>query len=109
MSFDVINPYEILNLSPNASLGEVRSAFMRLVTNPDRTIRTKACLAYDTQCNKEKYIKEGNSYRIKNKDCFYFAIMGDLESLKRKIEEKSLSKRWFKKKFIIFNSKEWIF
>ncbi len=87
MSFDVINPYEILNLSPNASLGEVRSAFMRLATNPDRTIRIKACLAYDTQCNKEKYIKEGNSYRIKNKDCFYFAIMGDLESLKRKIEE----------------------
>ena len=56
MLFDVINPYEILNLSPNASLGEVRSAFMRLATNPDRTIRTKACLAYDTQCNKEKYI-----------------------------------------------------
>ena len=87
MLFDVINPYEILNLSPNASQRDVHSAFMRLITNQDRFIRAKVCLAYDTQCNKEKYIKEGNYFRIKNKDCFYFAIMGDLESLKRKIED----------------------
>ena len=87
MSFDVINPYEILNLSPNASQRDVHSAFMRLVISQDRIIRAKVCLAYDTQCNKEKYIKEGNYYRIKNKDCFYFALMGDFESLKRKIEE----------------------
>ena len=65
---DRINPYEVLNVSQNCSIGESKNAYMRLATYPDRNIRTKACLAYDVLCNNDKYIKEGNYFRVKNKD-----------------------------------------
>ena len=87
MSSDSINPYNILNITPKSSIGDCRSAYMKLATNPNRTIRRNACLAYDCLCNKDKYIQEGNYFRIKNKDCFYYATIGDLNSLKKKIEE----------------------
>ena len=86
MSYDWINPYEILNISTNASKGEVRYAYKKLATNPSRIIRKNACLAYDCFCNKEKYIQEGNKFRVKKKDCFYYTICGDLYSLKHNIE-----------------------
>ena len=44
------------------------------------------CLAYDVLQNKEKYTNIGNLYKVKYKDCFYFAIVGDLYSLKNAIE-----------------------
>ena len=88
---DYINPYTYLNISTDASVSECRAAYMRLATNPDREIRSKACLAYDVLCNKEKYIKEGDLYRVKKKDCFYYTVIGDLAALKRAIEkDKSL-------------------
>ena len=82
-----INPYEVLKVSQNCSIGESKNAYMRLATYPDRNIRTKACLAYDVLCNKDKYIKEGNYFRVKNKDCFYYTVIGDLNSLKKSIEK----------------------
>ena len=83
---DEINPYEILNLSENARPLETKKAFRKLVTNPSREIRVKACLAYDIICNKKGYIKSGNKYRIKNKDHWYYVLVGDLENLQRLIK-----------------------
>ena len=82
-----INPYSVLNISPDCSIEECRQAYMKLPTKMDRKIRQKACLAYDVLCNKEKYIKEGNYYRVKSKDCFYYTVIGDLNSLKSCIEK----------------------
>ena len=79
---DRINPYSVLNISPDCSIEECRLAYKKLATKMDRRIREKACLAYDVLCNKEKYIKEGNYYRVKNKDCFYYTVIGDLNSFK---------------------------
>ena len=86
MYYEVFNPYAILNISPNCSVNECKSAYMRLATNPSRIIRRNACLAYDAICNKDKYIREGNYFRVKIKDCFYYTLVGDLESLKNSIE-----------------------
>ena len=84
---DEINPYKVLNVSPLASLKECRFAYMNLATCPSRTVRRNACLAYDIICNKDKYYKNGDKYRPKKKDCFYFTLVGDLQSLKREIEK----------------------
>ena len=90
-NIEIENPYSILHISEKASIQEGLSAFMRYATNPNRLIRTKACLAYDILCNKEKYIKEGNKYKSKEKDCFYCTVVGDLNALKYKIKnDKSL-------------------
>ena len=56
---------------------------MKLATVPDRIKRIKACLSYDIICNKQKYIKEGKIYRVKNKGCFFYAGIGNLNSLKK--------------------------
>ena len=82
----VDDPYSILNISKNASHSECKSAYMKLATNPDRITRTTANLAYDIICNKNKYIKNNNTYEPKEKDCFYYTIIGDLYSLKYYIE-----------------------
>ena len=82
----VDDPYSTLNISKNASHSECKLAYKKLVTNPDRRIRTKANLAYDIICNKNKYIKNNNTYEPKEKDCFYYTIIGDLYSLKYYIE-----------------------
>lgn len=84
---DELNPYEVLNVSPFASLQDFRFAYMKLATCPLRSIRRKACLAYDIICNKDKYYKIGNKYRPKVKDCFYYTLVGDLYSLKKEIEK----------------------
>ena len=81
-----INPFEILNISEDASPEETRDAYMKLATNPSREIRSKACLAYDCLGNKEKYTNKGNLYKVKKKDCFYYAVVGDLNSLKYDIQ-----------------------
>ena len=86
MYIESINPYQFLNLSQNCSHREVKSSYMRLATVPDRNKRVKACLSYDIICNKDKYIKEGENYRVKEKDCFYYTVIGDLYSLKQEIE-----------------------
>ena len=57
---DYINPYAILNVSFGASPAECKNAYMNLATHPNREIRSKACLAYDIFCNRDKYIKQGN-------------------------------------------------
>ena len=90
-NIEIDNPYSILNISDKASIQECRSAYMKYATNPNRLIRTKACLAYDILCNKDKYIKEGDKYKSKEKDCFYCTVIGDLRALKYKIKkDKSL-------------------
>lgn len=55
---------------------------MKLAACPLRSVRKNACLAYDILCNKEKYYKIGNKYMVKKKDCFYYTLIGDLNSLK---------------------------
>ena len=60
---------------------------MKLATCPLRSVRRKACLAYDMICNKDKYYKIGNKYKPKIKDCFYYTLVGDLYSLKNAIEK----------------------
>ena len=84
---DEINPYEVLNVSPFASLKDCKFAYMKLATCPLRGIRRNAWLAYDIICNKEKYYKIGNKYKPKVKDCFYYTLVGDLNSLKNAIEQ----------------------
>ena len=84
-SDEYINPYSVLNVSPLAIQSECRKAYMNLATNPSREIRSKACLAYDIFCHKDKYIKQGNLYKVKKKDCFYYSTVGDLNSLKNAI------------------------
>lgn len=84
---DELNPYEVLNVSPFATFSDIRFAYMKLATFPLRSVRRKACLAYDMICNKDKYYKIGNKYRPKVKDCFYYTIVGDLYSLQNSIEK----------------------
>ena len=81
-----IDPYSILKINQNASISECRAGYMKLATVPDRQTRAKACLAYDILCNKDKYIKKGNKYIPKEKDCFYCTVVGDLKTLKNKID-----------------------
>ena len=84
--YDEIDPFEVLNISPFSSFDEIREAYMNLATCPLRVVRAKACLAYDILCNKDKYYKVGNKYKVKIKDCFYYTIIGDLNSLQYLIE-----------------------
>ena len=65
---------------------ECRSSYMKLATCPSRSIRRKACLAFDMICNPDKYWIKGNKYKPKKKDCFYYTLVGDLSSLKSAIE-----------------------
>jgi len=83
---DTINPFNILNISTDASYSEYKNAYMKLATERDRNIRRNACLAYDALCNRDKYIRKGNLFTVKNKDCFYYAVVGDLKSLKKDIQ-----------------------
>ena len=84
--YDEIDPFSVLNISPVSSFDEIRAAYMKLATCPLRIVRARACLAYDILCNKEKYYKIGNKYKVKVKDCFYYTIIGDLKTLKFLIE-----------------------
>ena len=86
MNNESINPFSFLKVTQNSSHSEVKRAYMNLATVPDRATRIKACLSYDIICNKDKYIKEGDNYRVKKKDCFYYTVIGDLYSLKSEIE-----------------------
>ena len=86
MNIERIDPYSFLNITSNNTHYECKQAYMKLATVPDRMTRIKACLSYDIICNKNNYIKEGNNYRVKSKDCFYYTVVGDLNSLKNAIE-----------------------
>ena len=55
--------------------------------NINKSIRVKACLAYDILCNKNNYIQKGNEYKVKKKDYFYYVLVGDLDNLKKEIEK----------------------
>ena len=81
-----IDPYSFLNISQSSDNTTIRNAFKNLVTSSNRTIKSKACLAYELLFNKTKFVQYGNYYRIKVKDCFYFTIIGDLNSLKSLIK-----------------------
>ena len=82
-----INPYSVLNISSSADATESKNAFKDLVISPNKDIKSMACLAYEILCNKQNYVQYGNYYKIKVKDCFYFTIIGDLNSLKILIEK----------------------
>lgn len=83
---DEINPYEVLNIPETAKARQTKKEFRKLVTNPSREIRVKACLAYDIICNKKNYIKSGDKYRVKNKDHWYYVLVVDLNNLQRLIK-----------------------
>lgn len=83
---DELNPYEVLNIPDDKNPRQTKKAFRQLVTKPSREIRVKGCLAYDIICNKNNYIKSGNKYRIKNKDHWYYVLVGDLDNLQRLIK-----------------------
>ena len=82
-----IDPYSVLNIPSSANASESINAFKNLVTSTRRDIKSKACLAYEILSNKQNFVQYGNYYQIKEKDCFYFAIIGDLNSLKLLIEK----------------------
>jgi len=81
-----IDPYSILNVSPLSTIQQIRAAYMKLATCPLREVRKNACLAYDTLCNPDKYFQIGNKFKVIKKDCFYYTLVGDLNSLKSSIE-----------------------
>ena len=65
-----INPYSILNISSNPSKASCRTSYMKLATVPNRRKRAEACLAYDVLCNKNKYKKSGDIFKVKKKIAF---------------------------------------
>ena len=78
-----LNPYEVLKVQPTSNKYECKSAFRKLITSPNyNQDKRKGSLAYDILCNKKRYIKDGNLYRTRIKNHFYYAIIGDLQSLK---------------------------
>lgn len=78
------DPYEFLGITPKSSKYACKAAFKKLITNDDIHLKIKASLAYDIICNKNNYIqKDDGNYEIINKDHFYFALIDDLESLKK--------------------------
>ena len=83
---EAIDTYSVLNVSPFSTIEQIRDAYMKLATCPLREIRKNACLAYDILCNRDKYFKIGNKFRVIKKDCFYYTLVGDLDSLKYLIE-----------------------
>ena len=86
VDLDDINPYSVLNISSNSSKLECRNSYFKLATVPNRRKRAEACLAYDVLCNKKKYKRIGNIFKVKEKDCFYCTVVGDLDLLKKKIQ-----------------------
>mgnify|MGYP002626075222 CR=1 FL=1 len=82
-----IDPYSVLKIPQYSDETKIKNAFKNLVTSPDRKNKSKACLAYEMLFNKNKFVQYGNYYKVKEKDCFYFAIIGDLNSLKSLIEK----------------------
>ena len=82
-----IDPYEILQISPNNSFIQCKIKFRQLIINRNISIKRKVSLAYDVLCNREKYIKNNNIYTVKKKDHFYYTIIGDLENLKQIYKE----------------------
>ena len=81
-----LNPYLILGVTQKSSHKECQMAFLKQATLKNRMQRCKASLAYDILCNKNKYEKFGNEYRIKNKDCFYYVVIGDYYSLRESLK-----------------------
>ena len=77
-----INPYEVLKIQPTSNKYECKSAFRKLITSPNIEDKRRGSLAYDILCNKKRYIKDGNLYKTRIKDHFYYAIIGDLQNLK---------------------------
>ena len=82
---ETLDPYELLGVSENTPLQQIKREFLIKLSKPDRKVRTEACLAYDMIVRKQKYKKEGNYYTIKNKDIFYYVVVGDLEKIKEMI------------------------
>ena len=82
-----LDPYETLGIKPTSSFNDCKMSFLNLITKPSRYTRIRASLAYDILCNKQKYIKKGNLYRAKKKDHFYCVVVGDLDTLKRLVNQ----------------------
>ena len=83
-----IDPYGILNISPNTPFIKIKLIFRQLIISRNATTKKKVSLAYDVLCNREKYIKNNNNlYTVKKKDHFYFTVIGDLEHLKQIYKE----------------------
>lgn len=74
-----LDPYEVLKIPYNASIGETKIAFKAQLVN---TNKPSTCLAYDMICNEKNYIKHKNKYKVKNKDQFYYAHVGGFDELK---------------------------
>lgn len=82
-----LNPYEVLKVPNDASYSLIKETFRNKVADSKDEIRAKLCLAYYIFTTKEKFIDKGNNvYSIKKKDVFYYVTVGDLESLKKEID-----------------------
>ena len=81
-----LDPYETLGITKTSTNGQVKSAYFKKLSKPSRTDRTEACLAYDMIVRKQRYKIEGNYYTIKNKDIFYYLVVGDLDKIKNMID-----------------------
>jgi len=90
---DVLNPFQILSISINASPRDVKLAFRQKICSPARHERAIFTLAYDMICSRDpsKYTKFGNLVFVNKKDHFYYVITGNYELFVEQInKQKSL-------------------
>ena len=74
---ELINPFSALNVGKNASLGECKRAFRRLVATPNRQKRMLVAYAWHMLTNEVLYAKGEKSLC----DVFDYAISGDTLNL----------------------------
>ena len=89
-----LNPFEILNIKefPMEEDGFHQMQFIRNGYYPLKDfqlikVNKKAFLSYFMVYNKDKFIRNGNIFNIKNKDHFYYLIINDIENFKKCCEE----------------------
>ena len=91
---EIINPYEILGIteeeckkmynSPRNIDGDlIINNYYKLKKHSNFNTKKKLLLSYYILLNINKFERIGNKYLIKNKDHFYYVIMGDLYNLQK--------------------------
>ena len=94
---EAINPFETLGISEeecqkmNPNLiqhnGDILIGKLTKLKNLDKSNIKKLLLSYFLIFNKNKYERIGNTFKVNNKDHFYYVIMNDLDNLKKEFEQ----------------------
>ena len=94
---EAINPFEMLGISEeecqkmNPNLiqyrGDILIGKLTKLKNLNKSNINKLLLSYFLIFNKNKYERIGNTFKIENKDHFYYVIMNDLDNLKKEFEQ----------------------